>query len=65
MWRVEAGCNELSATRKQFEAFGGAGSGRLQQATTRLIVTENHGVGGSIPPLGTTIFPNKSETYDR
>jgi hypothetical protein len=25
--------------------------------------TENHGVGGSIPPLGTRIFPHKSKSY--
>ena len=31
-------------------------------STERMIVTENHGVGGSIPPLGTIVFKTLAES---
>src|SRR6185295_11811060 len=65
-WRRAGRCwtgpDQASITRRALCSPAPAGSG-AQVAQLVEHVTENHGVGGSIPPLGTTFNAIKSIIY--
>ena len=58
-----AGWTAKETTVRDRPRFGGRARLRANAQVAQLVehVTENHGVGGSIPPLGTT-SPNFAET---